>query len=159
MAEARRVALVTGGARGIGRATAARLARDGWRVVVADRQRASPEHPASRCVEVDVSDEAAVGALLDGVPESVVIGVSLPGGGGVSLVAVAAVFLSNVPEGMSSAAGMRRAGRSAGYVSGVWAASRWRPGSRRWWATSPWPARARRSTPGRRGDPGRNHDT
>jgi zinc transporter, ZIP family len=62
----------------------------------------------------------AVGALLDGIPESVVIGVSLLGGGGVSLVAVAAVFLSNVPEGLSSAAGMRRAGRSAGYVFGVW---------------------------------------
>ncbi len=39
---------------------------------------------------------------------------------GVSLVAVAAVFLLNVPEGLSSAAGMRRAGRGAGYVFGVW---------------------------------------
>jgi zinc transporter, ZIP family len=62
----------------------------------------------------------AVGALLDGVPESVVIGVGLLGGGAVSAVAVAAVFLSNVPEGLSSAAGMRRAGRSAAYVFGVW---------------------------------------
>lgn len=62
----------------------------------------------------------AVGALLDGIPESVVIGVSLLGGTGVSLVTVAAVFLSNVPEGLSSAAGMRRAGRSASYVFGVW---------------------------------------
>ena len=62
----------------------------------------------------------AVGALLDGIPESVVIGVSLLDGGGVSLVTVAAVFLSNVPEGLSSAAGMRRAGRSAAYVFGVW---------------------------------------
>lgn len=64
----------------------------------------------------------AVGALLDGIPESVVIGVSLVGGGGVSLATVAAVFLSNVPEGLSSVAGMRRAGRSAGYVFGVWGA-------------------------------------
>lgn len=62
----------------------------------------------------------AVGALLDGIPESVVIGVSLLAGGGVSLVTVIAVFLSNVPEGLSSAAGMRRAGRPAGYVFGVW---------------------------------------
>ncbi|UYY57509.1 ZIP family metal transporter [Sphingomonas sp. S2-65] len=62
----------------------------------------------------------AVGALLDGIPESVVIGTSLLGGKGVSLVTVAAVFLSNVPEGLSSAAGMKRAGRSAGYVFGVW---------------------------------------
>jgi ZIP family zinc transporter len=62
----------------------------------------------------------AVGALLDGIPESVVIGVSLLGGAGVSLVTVAAVFLSNVPEGLSSAAGMKAAGRSARYVFGVW---------------------------------------
>jgi ZIP family zinc transporter len=62
----------------------------------------------------------AVGALLDGIPESVVIGVSLLAGTGVSLVTVAAVFLSNVPEGLSSAAGMKKAGRSARYVFGVW---------------------------------------
>jgi ZIP family zinc transporter len=62
----------------------------------------------------------AVGALLDGIPESVVIGVSLLSGKGVSLVAVAAIFLSNLPEGLSSAAGMRKAGRSAAYVFGVW---------------------------------------
>ena len=62
----------------------------------------------------------AIGALLDGIPESVVIGVSLLGGAGVSITTVAAVFLSNVPEGLSSAAGMRAAGRSASYVFGVW---------------------------------------
>jgi ZIP family zinc transporter len=62
----------------------------------------------------------AIGALLDGIPESVVIGVSLLEGGGVSLVTVAAVFLSNIPEGLSSAAGMRQAGRSPAYVFGVW---------------------------------------
>ena len=62
----------------------------------------------------------AVGALLDGIPESVVIGVSLLSGAGVSLVAVAAVFLSNLPEGLASAAGMRQAGRPALYVFGVW---------------------------------------
>jgi ZIP family zinc transporter len=58
--------------------------------------------------------------LLDGIPESMVIGVSLLGGGKVSLVAVAAVFLSNVPEGLSSSAGMKHAHRSPGYVFGVW---------------------------------------
>ena len=64
----------------------------------------------------------AVGAFLDGIPESVVIGVSLLEGSGVSLVTVAAVFLSNVPEGLSSAAGMKKAGRSAIYIFGVWGA-------------------------------------
>ncbi|MGP2435973.1 ZIP family metal transporter [Streptomyces sp. JW3] len=64
----------------------------------------------------------ALGALLDGVPESAVIGVSLLDGGAVSLVTVAAVFISNVPEGLSSSAGMKRAGRGKAYVFGVWAA-------------------------------------
>jgi ZIP family zinc transporter len=63
----------------------------------------------------------AVGALLDGIPESVVIGTGLLAGGGVSAVTVAAVFLSNIPEGLSSAAGMKKAGRGPGYVFGVWA--------------------------------------
>ncbi len=62
----------------------------------------------------------AVGSLLDGIPESIVIGLSLLKGGAVSLVAVIAIFLSNVPEGLSSAAGMKKAGRSPGYIAGVW---------------------------------------
>lgn len=64
----------------------------------------------------------AVGVLLDGIPESIIIGLSLLGGKGVSLVAVIAVFLSNIPEGLSSAAGMKRSGRSQGYILGVWSA-------------------------------------
>lgn len=62
----------------------------------------------------------AVGALLDGVPESAAIGVSLLSGHGVGLVAVVAIFISNLPEGLSSSVGMKRSGRSAGYVFGVW---------------------------------------
>ena len=64
----------------------------------------------------------AVGALLDGIPESIVIGLSMLGGGKVSMVAVSAIFLSNVPEGLSSAAGMKKAGRSCLYIFGIWGA-------------------------------------
>lgn len=62
----------------------------------------------------------AVGALLDGIPESIVIGLSMLKGGVVSFVAVIAIFLSNIPEGLSSAAGMKKAGRSPVYIFGIW---------------------------------------
>lgn len=62
----------------------------------------------------------AVGSLLDSVPEAVVIGLSMIGGGAVSMVTVIAVFLSNIPEGLSSSTGMKKAGRSVKYVFGVW---------------------------------------
>ncbi|GAB7193112.1 ZIP family zinc transporter [Kineococcus sp. NUM-3379] len=91
------------------------LARSGAR----HRKRSGGQQPSEE--EASGSGAAiAVGALLDGVPESVVLGASLLGGGGVSTAVVAAVFISNVPEGLSSAAGMKRAGRGAGYVFGVW---------------------------------------
>lgn len=58
------VALVTGGAHGIGAAITARLARDGWRVVVADLDPHRVAPPCTRYVVCDVADEAAVGALI-----------------------------------------------------------------------------------------------
>jgi zinc transporter, ZIP family len=64
----------------------------------------------------------AIGALLDGIPESAAIGIGLIEGNGVGLALVAAVFISNVPEGLSSAAGMKGAGRSTTYVLGLWGA-------------------------------------
>jgi zinc transporter, ZIP family len=61
-----------------------------------------------------------LGALLDGIPESAAIGVSLVEGHGVGLAFVAAVFLSNVPEAASASTGMRQARRSPRYVFGLW---------------------------------------
>lgn len=62
----------------------------------------------------------AMGALLDGIPESIAIGLSMLHGPGVSLVAVIGIFLSNIPEGLSSSAGMKKSGKSKTYIFGLW---------------------------------------
>jgi ZIP family zinc transporter len=62
----------------------------------------------------------AAGTFLDGVPEGVVLGVSVLHLGAPGLGTVAAFFLGNIPEALASSAGMRQAGRSARYVFGVW---------------------------------------
>lgn len=65
-----RVAIVTGGAGGIGRATSARLAQDGWRIAVVDldgdaaQAVAAGLGPGHRGVRCDVSDEDQVVRLF-----------------------------------------------------------------------------------------------
>jgi zinc transporter, ZIP family len=76
------------------------------------------KNPADR--QGDSATAIAIGALMDGIPESAAIGISLLEGGEISAALVAAVFLSNVPEGLSSASGMQRAGRSTAHILGLW---------------------------------------
>lgn len=66
MAEAR-VALVSGGARGIGAAVARRLAGEGWHVLAADRAPDGGAPSGVRVVRCDVAQEAEVAALAEGV--------------------------------------------------------------------------------------------
>lgn len=62
----------------------------------------------------------ALGALLDGVPESVVLGSSLAFGSTVSVPFLVAVLLSNLPEGLAGARDLRAAGHSRALAVGVW---------------------------------------
>ncbi|SEJ89263.1 3-oxoacyl-[acyl-carrier protein] reductase [Variovorax sp. OK605] len=75
--EDKRIALVTGGASGMGRAIVERMARDGWRVVMADYngELAERETQALRaagldveCRAIDLTDEAAVRAMVQALP-------------------------------------------------------------------------------------------
>lgn len=89
---------------------------DWWIDRVGGRQRKSME------AHDDESDSKAIllGTVLDGVPESVVIGLSLTTGG-VSAAMVAAVFLSNLPESISSSTGLLASGWSKGRLLAMWA--------------------------------------
>ena len=62
----------------------------------------------------------AIGSILDGIPESFVIGLSLLDGGKVGAGLVAGFFLANIPQGLSSAAGMRKACRSNCFIFTLW---------------------------------------
>jgi zinc transporter, ZIP family len=61
-----------------------------------------------------------LGALLDGLPESIVLGASLIGGLGVSVSFLAAVFASNFPEGLGAARDLREAGQSPRRILLLW---------------------------------------
>lgn len=61
-----------------------------------------------------------LGTILDGLPESTVIGISLLAGEGVSVAVLVAVFLSNVPEAISASADLRSGGVSRGRILGLW---------------------------------------
>jgi zinc transporter, ZIP family len=61
-----------------------------------------------------------LGIVLDGIPESMVIGLGLLDGEGVSAAMLVAVFLSNLPEAIAATTGLARAGWSRSHVYGLW---------------------------------------
>lgn len=63
-----------------------------------------------------------LGIILDGIPESVVIGLGILQGGTVSLAMLVAVFISNLPEAAASTAGMRSGGWSRMKIFLLWSA-------------------------------------
>jgi ZIP family zinc transporter len=62
-----------------------------------------------------------LGIVLDGIPESVVIGLTLLEGGSVSVALLVAVFLSNLPEAIGATSGLAVAGWRHSHILGLWA--------------------------------------
>jgi ZIP family zinc transporter len=61
-----------------------------------------------------------LGIVLDGIPESAVIGLGLLEGTGVSVAVIAAVFLSNLPEAIAATTGLRSGGWRSSRIIGLW---------------------------------------
>jgi zinc transporter, ZIP family len=61
-----------------------------------------------------------LGIVLDGIPESAVIGLGLLNGTGVSVAVIAAVFLSNLPEAIAATTGLRRGGWAPRKITALW---------------------------------------
>ena len=61
-----------------------------------------------------------LGAALDGIPESVVLGLTLSAGGAVSVAFLVAVFMSNLPEGIAGTAGLVTGGWRRGAILRLW---------------------------------------
>lgn len=62
-----------------------------------------------------------LGTILDGIPESVVIGISLLAGASVGAAFLIAVAISNLPEAIAATTGLRATGWSRGRVYQLWA--------------------------------------
>jgi ZIP family zinc transporter len=62
----------------------------------------------------------ALGALLDGIPEQLVLGIGLADGDVVSAGLLAAIFVSNLPEAIGGANDMRKEGHERGKVARNW---------------------------------------
>lgn len=64
--------------------------------------------------------EITLGALLDGIPESVALGIAIANGASTGILMAVAITLSNFPEGMSSVEGLKREGFSNKNIYGIW---------------------------------------
>jgi zinc transporter, ZIP family len=62
-----------------------------------------------------------LGTVLDGIPESLVLGIGLAVGGAISAAFLAAVFISNLPEAIAATVSLRASGTAPGGIYRMWA--------------------------------------
>lgn len=61
-----------------------------------------------------------IGTLLDNVPESIILGMSMALGGAINLSFLVAVFVSNLPEGVAGSINLERSGHSRRNIFWMW---------------------------------------
>ena len=87
---------------------------------IVDRMGGADRKRSSGAQEGDSSLGIVLGAVLDGIPESVVLGAGLLAGEGVSTAFIVAVFMSNLPEGLGGSMGLQKASWSRSRIIGLW---------------------------------------
>lgn len=61
-----------------------------------------------------------LGALLDGIPEAFILGLGLALGGEISVAFVAAIFVSNIPQGLAGTTSLQEAGTPGRRITVMW---------------------------------------
>jgi zinc transporter, ZIP family len=88
--------------------------------LLVDRMGGEGRKKMRRTAEAGSALAIVLGIILDGIPESAVIGLSLLEGAGVSVAVIAAVFLSNLPEAIAATTGLVAGGWTRGRIMGLW---------------------------------------
>jgi ZIP family zinc transporter len=79
-----------------------------------DRKRSSGAQASGAALAI------VLGVVLDGIPESIVLGLTLIDGGGVSVAVLAAIFMSNLPEAIAATTGLAASGWQPRKLYGLW---------------------------------------
>ncbi len=85
-----------------------------------ERQSASGDATASQAQSA-AGLALILGAVLDGIPESIVLGLTLIGGEGVGITVLMAILLSNLPEGIAATQDLAEARWTSARITRIWA--------------------------------------
>ncbi|MEA2192983.1 MAG: zinc transporter, family [Solirubrobacteraceae bacterium] len=88
---------------------------------IADRSKGSHSREG-RTASDGAGTALALGAFLDGVPEQLVLGITLAADGGIGASLLVAIFVSNLPEAIGSARDMHDAGTPRAKILRLWVA-------------------------------------
>ncbi|MBT2680427.1 ZIP family metal transporter [Bacillus sp. ISL-35] len=88
--------------------------------ILVSRKGASDRKRSGKQADENAGIAIFIGTIMDAIPESIMIGASLLEQNTVSFLLVIAIFVSNIPEGLSSTAGLRKSGYSRLKISVMW---------------------------------------
>jgi ZIP family zinc transporter len=83
-------------------------------------RRGGSERKAIRSKETGSGAAIFVGTLLDNIPESLVLGMGMASGGSINVAFAAAVFASNLPEGVAGTVNLAATGRPRARIAWMW---------------------------------------